>query len=364
LRLLVLSTNSPLAAAVRYRALQYFPYLTRAGFACEHRGLFDERLEQVIYRPGHGREKITRALAGTARRLRDVLAGSRYDLALMLREAFLVGPPLLEALIALRRPLIFDLDDAVWEPYDSPSYGRVARWLKCAWKTGPTIRMAKLVIAGNPYIASYMRARHGKVALVPTVVDTDVYRPADGPHTGPPVIGWIGSHSTAPYLAKVVPALERLARERRFRLRLVGARNDLRPAGVEVENLPWRLDREVADVRSFDIGLFPVPDDRWSRGKSGFKAVQYGAVGIPTVASPVTVNREIVIDGVTGLHADSSDDWHGALKRLLDDPSARARMGAAARERILARYSLAAHGPRLVAALQAAASGAAPPADL
>jgi glycosyltransferase involved in cell wall biosynthesis len=251
------------------------------------------------------------------------------------------------------------MDDAVWEPYDSPTYGKFARWLKCAWKTDWIIRGAAAVTAGNEYVASHARPLNPDVTLLPTVVDTDAYRVVPARPQGQPVVlGWIGSHSTVQYLRPLLPVLERLRREVEFRLRVVGAGEDLAGRGLEIESLEWSLEREIEDVRSFDIGLFPVVEDAWSRGKSGFKAVQYGAVGIPTVASPVTTNRDIVIHGVTGMHAAIEDEWFEALRLLIKDPQERHKLGAAARERIVSDFSLAVHAPRFCAVLERARSSA------
>jgi len=354
MRALFLSTNTPDAAYVRYRALQYFPALESAGIACTVRHVFDPSLEGLIYRPGKGGEKAARLGAGALRRLAHVLSARRYDVVVLLREAFLVGPPLWEALLALEgRRYVLDLDDAVWEGYDSPTYGRLARWLKCAWKTRQVLKMARRVVAGNAYIANYVRGYNDNVTIVPTVVDTTQYRPAPL-RDGVPTLGWIGSHSTAQYVAPLLPVLARLARRTRFRLRLVGAGCHFDLPGVELQNDVWREATEIEDVRSFDIGLFPLVENVWSRGKSGFKAVQYGAVGIPTVASPVTTNRDIVLDGETGFWADSPELWHDRLLRLIEDGALRRRLGSAARVRIEAHYSLAAHAPRVVELIRAA----------
>jgi glycosyltransferase involved in cell wall biosynthesis len=355
MRALFLSTNTELAAGVRYRLLQYFPHLYREGIQPEHRTLFDGHLDRIAYRSGHTGAKLVHFSSGTIARVIDALRAGRYDVVFLLREAFLVGPPFLEALLRARRvPFILDVDDAIWTAYDSPTYGKVARWLKCSWKTPMTMRMANLVTAGNSYVAEYAAKQGATVELLPTVVDTAAYTPKLKNDSGEPVLGWIGSHSTFQYLRPLLHVLERLAREHRFRLRIVGAEAEIPPQSFPIENVPWELEREIEEVRSFDIGLFPVVEDAWSRGKSGFKAVQYGAVGIPTVASPVTTNREIVLDGKTGLYANGEDQWFESLRRLLLDPALRDHLGSRARKRICDHYSLDVHAPRFVNALRRA----------
>jgi glycosyltransferase involved in cell wall biosynthesis len=344
-----------MAAYVRYRALQYFPYLERHGIACELRSLFDTDLDRIIYTRGRHTEKLRRLASRSWKRVLDLAAARRFDVVVVLREAFLVGPPLFEILLKARRsPFVFDVDDAVWEPYDSPTYGRLARWLKCAWKADPIARMAAAITAGNRYIADHFGRMNASVTVLPTVVDTELYRPPVRRETGVPVLGWIGSHSTFPFLKTLLPVLDRLANDVPFRLRVVGAGATLEARGFPIDNVPWTLASEIADVQSFDVGLFPSVEDGWSRGKSGFKAVQYGAVGIPTVAAPAEVHREIVVDGETGLFAQSPTEWLDALRRLLDDPSLRERLGRAARERIDRLYSLRARAPELARVLSMA----------
>jgi glycosyltransferase involved in cell wall biosynthesis len=163
---------------------------------------------------------------------------------------------------------------------------------------------------------------------------------------GPPIVGWSGSFSTVQHLEHARPALERLARDRRFRLRVVGG-DGVTMAGIDVECRPWRADTEVGDIASFDVGLMPLPDDPWARGKCGLKALQYMALGIPAVVSPVGVNAEIVEHGRNGLVASSQEDWVTSVGRLLDDIELRRQLGAAARLTVEQRYSASVVAPQV-----------------
>ncbi|MCA1665455.1 MAG: glycosyltransferase family 4 protein, partial [Myxococcales bacterium] len=156
----------------------------------------------------------------------------------------------------------------------------------------------------------------------------------------------------AQYLAAIVPALRELARRRRFVLRVVGG--ELDAPDLPVDHAEWSLAREVSDFQSIDIGLYPLLDDEWSRGKSGFKAVQYMACGVPVVASPVGVTREMIRHDDNGLLAASPDEWVEQLTRLLDDAPLRRRLGDAGRADAVARWSLSAHAPRFVDAVAGA----------
>jgi glycosyltransferase involved in cell wall biosynthesis len=169
------------------------------------------------------------------------------------------------------------------------------------------------------------------------------------------VVGWTGSHSSVPYLSLVRGPLQELRRRRPFRFLIIGVEQFEIP-GVDVECRPWSAESEVRDLWDMDVGIMPLPDEPWARGKCGMKAIQYMGIGIPAVVSPVGANREIVRDGVTGFHAATDAEWIGTLDRLLADASLRERLGAAARESVRTLYSAEAHAPRVAEILRQAAS--------
>lgn len=344
-RLLVLAPAPLTMASVRFRVEQFFPALRAAGIEPIFRPFLDEEGFRLLYRPGAPLGKLRAAAGALAGRVGDLARATGAAGVLVHREAALVGPPLVEWLLSrLGLPIIFDLDDPVWVPYASPTYGAfLSRLLKAPGKTLFTLAAAARVVAGNPHIADYARRYNPRVSLVPTVVDTDQFRPAPH-HNAVPVLGWVGSHSTVPYLRQIVPALRRLAERRRFVLRVVGGVLDA--PGLPVENRPWSLDREIEDFQSLDVGLYPIDEDRWSVGKSGFKAIQYMACGVPVVASPVGVARQIVQGG--GFLAGGEEAWVAHLDALLGDAALRKKLGEAGRAEAVAHWSLAVHAPRLV----------------
>jgi len=345
------------AAATRYRLHQFVDALADRGINLTIRPFLDSQLFELLYDRGALPRTAVGLLRAGLLRLGDVLAARKADVILVQREAMMFGPPLVERLAMRmgRCPMVLDLDDATYVSYLSPTYGRLGSALKWFSKTDDLIRWAKIVTCGNRPIAEHVAALGKQAGIIPTVVDTDRFRPRPDTHAEHvSVLGWIGTHSTYQYLASIFPALQRLAHAQHFRLKVVGAGQEkIAIPGVEVENLAWSLEREIADFQSFDIGLYPMLEDDWSVGKSGFKSVQYMAVGVPFVTTPVGACAEIGEPNVTHLFARSQDEWCAALAHLLADENLRRRMGAAGRLHALEHYTVAVQAQKLANVLRA-----------
>jgi len=281
------------------------------------------------------------------RRLAVVRRASDFDVVYLYREAALIGPAWLERLARFRNPrLVYDFDDAIWLPYVSPR-NRYLSYLKAPGKTAAICRMAAAITVGNATLADFARRYNRSVTVMPSTVSLREYRPRPRPQTvTTPVIGWTGSHSSAQYLRHIEGALQALARKRPFRFVTIGI-DDYRLEGVQVGCRPWRADHEVGDLWSFDIGIMPLFDDPWARGKCAMKAIQYMGAGVPAVVSPVGASRDVVLDGVCGFLATTEEDWVHALSRLLESPQLRARMGEEGRRRVERNYSAEVQAPRL-----------------
>lgn len=347
MRLLMLPRYTRAGASSRVRMYDYLPALRAAGCEVEAVPLLDDTYVQALYA---GRRAPLSVLRGYLRRLHAIARARRYDVVWLEKELLPWLPAWVERLPG-RVPWVVDYDDAVFHRYDAHRSRLVRRLL--GGRIDAVMRRADAVTAGNGYLAERARrAGCARVETVPTVVDLDRYAAAPvRSEAAVPVIGWIGSPATAQYLQRVAGVIERLRRRRAPAVAAVGARPD-QVAGTPFEAVPWSARDEAAQVAAFDIGIMPLPDAPWERGKCGYKLIQYMACGLPVVASPVGVNRELVQPGTNGALAESEADWENALARLLDDPALRRRQGKAGRAQVAGWYSLQAQAPRIVGILQ------------
>lgn len=359
MNLLLLPKYGPLAASARQRFLQYIPHLEAHGVRTTVSPLLGDDYLAEKFRSG--RAPARAAAAAILRRLRAILSARRYDLALLHYEAAPYAPAVLERLLGAGVPYVVDYDDAIFHNYDRHRSALVRRLL--GHKIEQVIARSSGALCGSPYLYEYARRLAPRAALLPTVVDLALYPPAPAPRAAaggrPFTIGWIGSPSTAEYLHALGEPLRALAAEAPLRFLCVGS-GPLQLPGVPLELRPWREEREIADLSEMDVGVMPLPDSPWARGKCGFKLIQYMASFAPVVASPVGANPGIVLgeEGPAGLLADSPQEWLAALRRLRDEPALRARMGRCGRAAVEARYSLRVAAPRLLAFLREALDAA------
>ncbi len=358
MKVLALASYPVEAAATRYRLHQFVEPLADRGISLTIKPFLDSKRFNSLYQ----RRDLARTALGLmkagALRLRDVYSARQADVVLVQREAMIFGPPVIEWLATrvARCPMVLDLDDATYVSYTSPTYGKFGRALKWFSKTDDLIRWARVVTCGNRAIAEYAQSKGAQTRIIPTVVDTNVFVPFPRTSNGPIVLGWIGTHSTFPYLREIFPVLQELARTHRFRIKIVGAgTSEVNIPGVEVENLAWQLEREVEDFQSFDVGLYPIDPslyaEQWAAGKSGFKAIQYMAVGIPFVAAPVGAMADIGEAGITHLQASTKDEWFKAVAGLISNQRLRQTMGESGRRHVVKHYSLSDQADKLASAL-------------
>ena len=287
----------------RFRIEQWESILRQSGVEITYAPFESKELNAVLYQPGHTLAKVGAVIRGMKRRQVELRSIEGFDLIYLFREAALLGPPWFERTLARSGvPVVFDFDDAIFVPYKSPSNGYLS-YLKFPAKTAEICRLSTHIMAGNEYLADYARQHNKAVSLVPTTIDTDKYKFVEKPADPETItIGWSGSYSTIQHLDTIRDILQELATTEKFSLRVIGTPEYDLP-GVDVEAMPWRAESEVEDLSKIDIGLMPLPDDKWTKGKCGFKALQYMGLGIPAICSPVGVNTTIVQDAKNGFLA-------------------------------------------------------------
>lgn len=348
-QVLALTRYGRLGASSRLRFLQYLPWLERVGVGCAVQVFIDDEMLLSKYRgEGYRPVQLLRAYTGRALQLQR---RQHFDLLWIEKEALPWMPVWFERLLLRSVPYVLDYDDAIFHNYDLHSNPCVRRlWGR---RIDRLMAGARLVVVGNEYLAQRARdAGAPRVEVVPTVVDLDRYGLAQSAARARPTIVWIGSPATVPYLTALSAPLQALARQVEFTLRVIGGRLEI--PGVDVECLAWSEDGEVAQIAECDIGIMPLSDTPWSRGKCGYKLIQYMACGLPVVASPVGVNRNIVREGENGFLAAASQDWLGRLGQLLLDTSLRQALGRNGRQRVEREYCLQEVAPRLTQLLSVA----------
>jgi glycosyltransferase involved in cell wall biosynthesis len=335
----------------RFRIEQWSPALEQVGIRVSLAPFADARLMSLLYQPGRTAQKIAGVIGGFTRQLGRVASAGRGDAILIHRTASLAGPALLERILTLwRKPVLFDFDDAIYLRHTSGA-NRVFDWLKLPGKTAALCRLSSLVVAGSDYLAMYARRHNPRVVVVPTSVDTDLYVPTEPEEpSGRVTIGWTGSATSLTYLEEFVPVLRELQRRRDVEVRVQSNRRPELP-GVRAVWQPWSPATEIQEIRRYHIGIKPMPDDPWARGKCPMKELQYMALGVPAVCSAAGSSVEAIRDGENGFLAASADQWLEHLTRLVDDAALRRKIGLAGRQTVEERYSMRKCASRFAEAL-------------
>lgn len=327
----------------RFRFEQYFDYLVSNGFQCEYAFLLSENDDRIFYNPGHLARKFFILIKSGVTRLRDVMNASQYDIVFIQREAFMTGGILFEKLFKKKgAKLVFDFDDAIWFLDVSQANKRFG-WLKDPEKTKHIIELSDCVIAGNNYLADYAKQFNKNVVVIPTTIDTDEYKRTFQKQllNSTVSIGWSGSITTIVHFRYAEPFLKKLKNKLngKISIRLIGDAT-YSNSELAVMSGAWKKETEISDLSLFDIGIMPLPDDDWAKGKCGLKGLQYMALEIPAVMSPVGVNCEIIQDGVNGFLASSEGEWVEKISMLARDASLRDKIGKAARQTVVEKYSV------------------------
>ncbi len=326
----------------RFRFEQYVDFFKDNGFEYDYSYLISEEDDRMFYQPGNLRRKMYFFVKSVFLRFRDVRRMDEYDLIFVQREAFMTGSVFFERRFSKSRAkVVFDFDDAIWH-LDVSEGNRKFGWLKSPGKTANLIALSDLVIAGNSYLMNYARQHTTAAILIPTTIDTDKFRRPSALVVAPKIcIGWSGSHTTIKHFEDAIPFLKvlKIKYGERICFKVIGDAA-YRNEELSIQGLAWSAETEVEELQSLDIGIMPLPDDEWAKGKCGLKGLSYMSLEIPTVMSPVGVNTEIIADGLNGYLASSIDEWTEKISLLVESAELRQKLGEAGRKTVVERYSV------------------------
>lgn len=342
----MLNRYGPVAASSRLRSFQFAPWFEREGIECTFQALFND--SAVTRRYAEGAYGVSCLVRAYAERVGALLTRRQFDLVWIEKEALPWMPTTIERLLLSGVPYVLDFDDAVFHNYDLHPSVFVRRFFGA--RIDRLMNRASLVIAGNEYLAQRARdAGCSRVEVIPTVIDLNRYPPKRSIADDDTVcrIVWIGSPSTSKYLQLLEAPFKALSNTHTFKLRVIGG-GGFASSSADIEEIKWSEDTEVDLLHSCDIGVMPLVDGCWERGKCGYKLIQYMACGLPVVGSAVGVNSQIIVQGINGYVARSSEDWVRYLATLLGDASLRFRMGLSGRERVERLYCAQQVAPKLI----------------
>lgn len=324
----------------RFRIEQYISHLEQNGFSCELSNLLDAPSDKTFYSSGAVLKKMMILIKSILKRKKDLSRLHEFSLVFLVRQSLLTRGTWFERQVKKRKiPIIYDFDDAIWLN-DVSSANKAFGWLKDPSKIEKSIALSTLVFAGNEYLANYARQFNEFVRVIPTTIDTDEYQPVVTSKQPKLIIGWSGSITTIKHFEYALPFLKKIKKDfgDRIEIRVIGDAA-YRNEELGIIGQAWKKETEVSDLCAFDIGIMPLPDDRWANGKCGLKGLQYMALGIPTIMSPVGVNSSIIQNGENGFLASEESEWIDCLKKLLTNEELRIKVGIKARQTVEQKYS-------------------------
>ncbi len=346
MKILILSRYSYLGSSSRYRIFQYLSYFRENGWEITLHSLLNDNYIHHLYRKDS--LPFGDIIKSYFHRINLLLNKNKYDLIWLQQEAFPWVPSFIETfLLKSKTPIVVDHDDAFFHRYDLHKSASVRKIL--GDKIDKTMRISNLVIVGNSYLAERAAKNNCKnIRIIPTVIDIAKYDIKEKKNVSEEkfIVGWLGSPPNALYIKNIEESLEQFCNSYNGKLHLVGAGKTFLTK-IPYENIEWKEETEVEEIKKFDVGIMPLIDSPWERGKCGFKLIQYMACGLPVIASPVGVNQELVTDGVNGFLAETSDDWLKYLKILKDNPDLRKEMGLNGRKLVEDKFTLQVNAPIL-----------------
>jgi len=334
----------------RFRCEHFIPILQNEGFDITYANLLSEWDDIHFYKKNAYPQKLLILIKGFFKRLYHSIQARNYDIIFIYREAFMIGTTLFERILHIwGKPIIYDFDDSIWLNDTSDGNKHLA-WLKNTKKTNTIVSLSHTVIVGNSYLAQYAKQFNNNVVIIPTTIDTKYHKPSQtNKHSDSICIGWTGTETTQKHYETIIPALENLysifGNSISFR---VISNNTITHPILPIQNISWNANTEIEDLQAIDIGIMPLPNDEWSKGKCGFKGLQYMALEIPSILSPVGVNSEIITHGINGYLASTQAEWEHYLTILIQDAALRKRIGIAGRKTIENYYSIESQKQRYI----------------
>ena len=326
----------------RFRCEQYLEYLQQYGYNITYSNLINESEDAIFYSKGNYLKKLLLFIKGYKRRLKDIKRAENFDIIFIYREAFMIGTTYFEKKLSKKcKNIILDFDDSIW--LNDVSYGNSnLKWLKNPLKTDKIISLASCVFAGNSYLAEHARKFNENVKIIQTTIDTNYHTPEKWSKEKKGVcIGWTGTSTTLKHFETAVPVLNKIKQKYGNAIYFKVIVNfEYKNNILNLSSTPWNKETEIQDLCEFDIGIMPLPDDDWSKGKCGFKGLQYMALEIPTIMSPVGVNSEIITDGCNGFLASAEEEWIEKLSALIESSELREKLGKAGRQTVVEKYSV------------------------
>ncbi len=344
-RILFIATHrKDRAPGQRFRFEQYFDYLNTKGFQCEFSFLFDASDDKAFYSHGKLLTKAVIFIRTFLKRFFETGKAKKFDIIFIFREAHIIGNTYLEKRFKRSgAKLVFDFDDAIWLQ-DMSDANKRFKFLKNSAKTPDIISLCDMVFAGNQYLADYAGDYCDDVRIVPTTIDTNEYAYVNKQNTGKVCIGWSGSITTIKHFGTALPFLRQI-KERygdKVSFKVIGDGNYINEE-LDIKGVPWTKEDELQQLSEIDIGIMPLPDDKWAKGKCALKGLQYMALGIPTIMSPVGVNSDIIQDGENGYLANEESEWTDKLSQLVDSFELRKRIGDQGRKTVVEEFSVTAN---------------------
>ncbi|MDB4534417.1 glycosyltransferase family 4 protein, partial [Vicingaceae bacterium] len=325
----------------RFRFEQYLSFLKQNGWDYDFSNLISEKDDQFFYQKGYVLQKAFIFFKSIFIRISDVIKASKYDVVFIQREAFFTGSTFFEkAFSRSKAKVVFDFDDSIWLPNVSEANKKL-EWLKNGHKTKEIIALSDLIIVGNQYLAAYAQEFNNNVVVIPTTIDLNYHKKMEVEVSDKITIGWTGTSTTLGYLEEKLSVLGRLKSQFKERIAFkIIVEVDKTYDAIKTTTTQWNKEDEIKDLNGIDIGIMPLPDNQWTKGKCGFKGLQYMALGIPTIMSPVGVNSEIIIHGENGFLADTDQEWFDLLSQLIESVQLRKELGVKGKKTIENRYSV------------------------